>query len=63
MREFLRKKDMRKFLYLETTKAGAKTPALSIRHIGICQSVPFAFFIYAIQFSKCSILKSARALR
>ena len=35
MREFLRKKDMRKYLYLETTKAGAKTPALSIRHIGI----------------------------
>ena len=35
----------------------------SVRHIGIGQSVPFAFFIYAIQFSKCSILKSARALR
>jgi len=35
MREFLRKKDMRKFLYFETTKAGAKAPALTVRHIGI----------------------------
>ena len=39
MREFLRKKDMRKFIFLEKIKAGAKTPALTVRHIGIYRTV------------------------
>ena len=59
MREFLRKNDMRKFLYLETTKAGAKTPALSIRHIGICKPKlnGSCHFVLLCDFNKADVYK------
>ena len=47
------KKAMREFLYLETTKAGAKTPALSIRQIGFSGESPLTMRARCSGFRYC----------